>query len=132
MRIAVTQCGYALEYASDELRANKEIVKIALGKPQDEEEDPPALDYASEDLRNDEEVAQLAVSYDEWSLGPLSEALRKNRAIIGRTAVLQDGRVLEFAAADLRRDDDFVKARVAESPLALPDASQILRGNARS
>ncbi len=45
MIIAVTQCGSALEYASEYLKADKEVVTVAVA------ENGYALEYASEDLK---------------------------------------------------------------------------------
>ena len=52
--IAVKQDGLALEYASDRLRDNPEIVKIAV------KQDGFALEYASDRLQGDIELRKLA------------------------------------------------------------------------
>ena len=55
--IAVQQNGYNLEYVSDELRADKEVVIAAV------QQDKFALQFASDDLKIDEEV--LAITKKE-------------------------------------------------------------------
>ncbi len=55
--IAVQQNGYNLEYVSDELRADKEVVIAAV------QQDKFALQFASDDLKIDEEV--LAITKNE-------------------------------------------------------------------
>ena len=59
--IAVQQNGYNLEYVSDELRADKEVVIAAV------QQDKFALQFASDDLKIDEEVIAITKneSFDE-------------------------------------------------------------------
>ena len=56
--IAVQQDGYNLEYVSDELRADKEVVIAAV------QQDKFALQFASDDLKIDEEVLAIAKKED--------------------------------------------------------------------
>ena len=57
--IAVAQNGCALEYASDELKNDKEVVMIAVAQ------NGWALEYASDEMKSDKEVATAAVMQDE-------------------------------------------------------------------
>ena len=53
--VAVAQYGGALEFASEELRADAEIVRTAV------DQYGWALEYASRELRVDAEIARIAV-----------------------------------------------------------------------
>ena len=55
---AVKNTGYALEFASDELKADKEVVTTAVNNAGD------ALAYASHKFKADKEVVMLAVNVD--------------------------------------------------------------------
>jgi hypothetical protein len=54
VKLAVTQSGYALKFASEILQDDPEIVKLAV------EQEAHAICYASERLRNDPELAAIA------------------------------------------------------------------------
>jgi hypothetical protein len=61
---AVQQNGYALEYASDELKKEREIVLTAMRSDRD------ALQFASKELQNDCKIVQIvqskAVEEGQW------------------------------------------------------------------
>jgi hypothetical protein len=59
---AVKQNGWALEYASEELKRDREVVMEAV------KQEGTALQYASEELRGDREVVLEAVKQDGWAL----------------------------------------------------------------
>jgi hypothetical protein len=69
--VAVAQDGRALEYASEELRADKEVVLAAVAQ------DGRALRYASEGLTSDKEVVLAAVAQDGRALHYASDVLRQ-------------------------------------------------------
>ena len=71
MLAAVTQNGYALEYAPTDLKADKEVVLAAVTQNGD------ALKYASTDLKADKEVVLAAVAQDWKALFSASYDLRK-------------------------------------------------------
>ena len=52
---AIGENGMVLQFASDELRNNKEVVLAAV------EQDGRALQFASEDLKGDEDIVLAAV-----------------------------------------------------------------------
>ena len=68
---AVTTSGYALEYACEELKADKEVVLVAVNSIGD------ALEYASEELKNDKEVVIEAVFSYPDAVEFASEGLKK-------------------------------------------------------
>ena len=69
---AVKSNGYALEYASPELRNNKDVVMTAV------QNDGHALQFASEELRSDIDVVLAAVQRSgDWMLEYTSKELRE-------------------------------------------------------
>ena len=50
---AVKSKGWALQFATDELKADKEVVLVAI------KSDPDAIEYASGSLKNDKEITDL-------------------------------------------------------------------------
>ena len=57
----VKQNGYALDYADDSLKADREVVLAAV-----KEYGRAALQYASEELQQDEELQKIAEEAEEW------------------------------------------------------------------
>ena len=98
---AVKQSGEALEYASEALKNDREIVLEAVKQNGD------ALAYAGEDLKNDREIVLEAIKQSGGALEYASEALNNDREIV-LEAVKQDGRSLQFAAKGLREDKDII------------------------
>ena len=61
LSLAVQKNGLSLKYASDELKNNFEIVKIAVQKNRG-----LALEYASDELKNNFEIVKLAIQKYGW------------------------------------------------------------------
>ena len=55
--LAVKNDGFALEYASDELKADKEVVMAAVQNDENE----GVINFASDELKADKEVVMAAV-----------------------------------------------------------------------
>ena len=140
---AVSKDGAALEYAAEELKADREIVMTAVS------EDGWALEFVAEALRGDREIVMTAVSENGSALeyatkdlkedeGMLQHALERsvNRGdVIGLKVALLSGRccsevfckfilriggrgdqmVLRRCAASLDLDPDYVGSSVAFS-----------------
>lgn len=119
---AVAQHPWALKYASDTLRNNSEIVLTAV------EQHGLALQYASDELRNNHDIVLYAVIQDGWSLKYASEALRDN-FIIARAAVMQDSWSLKFAGNSIKNNHEIVIAAVRHNGLSLEFASDELKSN---
>jgi hypothetical protein len=100
MLAAVQQDGRALEYASADLRADREIVLAAV------QENGYALEYASADLRADREIVLAAVQQDGYVLQYVSDDLRADRDIV-LAAVQQKGRVLLVINKKFFSDPEF-------------------------
>ena len=98
--------GLALAHASSELRSNRSVVLIAVrlsGR---------ALRYASEELRDDGDVVSKAVGSCGMALEYASTRLQADRDLV-LGAVRDDGHALAYAAARLRADRDVVLAAVS-------------------
>ena len=72
----MTQSPWALEFASDELRADREVVLAAVSQH------GFALQYASDALRDDAEVVLAAVKMDGVALKFASDELRGDREVV--------------------------------------------------
>lgn len=73
---SVKNYGWALEYASEELKNDYEVVMQAI------ENDSTSLACASDELKNDYEVVSKAVKLDAYALEYASESLKKDKEII--------------------------------------------------
>ena len=116
---AVAKFGWALLYASKQLRSDKQVVLAAVA------EQARAIEYACESLRDDKEFMLTAVAKCGLSLSYASEAIRADREVV-QFAVAQDGCSLEFASEELKADKQVVLAAVAQNAAALMFASEEL------
>ena len=124
--------GTVLEFASDELRGDKEVVLVAVSQSW------RALEFASEELHRDKEVVlhvlKDAVRHNTANdvlhifNGSLSENLRADKEVVG-FAVGWAGKALEFSSNDLRGDMTMVYSAVRQDPEAFQYASKELRGD---
>jgi hypothetical protein len=103
MLAAVQRDGYALEYASAELQADRKVVLAAV------QQEGYALVHASAELKADREVVLAAVQQYGGALGDASAELRADREVV-LAAVRQNGDALVYASAELQRDDAVFKA----------------------
>jgi hypothetical protein len=74
--IIVQQNGLALEYASDDLKNDREVVLAAV------QQNGLALEYASDDLKNDREVVLAAVQQDGFALEYASTNLQDDKEVV--------------------------------------------------
>ncbi|KAG2374728.1 hypothetical protein C9374_010472 [Naegleria lovaniensis] len=93
--------GFALEYASQELRNDREIVLEAV------KQNGFALEYASQELRNDREIVLEAVKQNGFALEYASQELRNDRGFV-LEAVKQNGFAFRYASQELINDRGFV------------------------
>ena len=97
----VKQNGFALEYASEELKNDKEIVLEVV------KQNGYALKYASKELKNDKEVVLEAVKQNGYALKYASKGLKNDKEIV-LEAVKQNGNALRFASKTLKNDKEFI------------------------
>jgi CxxC motif-containing protein len=72
---AVKDVGLNLEYASEELKADKKIVMAAV------KQDGRSLEYASKELRADKKIVMAAVNQSPWAFEFASEKLQRNKDV---------------------------------------------------
>jgi vacuolar-type H+-ATPase subunit H len=73
---AVKQHGHSLDYASEELKNDKEVVLEAV------KQHGHSIYYASEELKNDKEVVLEAVKQNGSSLDYASEELKNDKEVV--------------------------------------------------
>ena len=105
---ALQQGNYVLEFCSDELRADKEIVMLEMqmdGVDQFE----TALEYASKEIRADKEVVLAALKWDGYSIRYASEALKNDREV-AMVAVQNDiyGVTFDCIGEELQNDREII------------------------
>jgi len=141
----VKQDGMFLDFASDELRNNKEICLAAI------KNNKAAFTFFSNELRDDKEfilecakhngyileimddnykddydIVMAAVKNDGHTLEFASERLANNKEIV-REAIYSDNDSLQFASNELRNDKDIVLAAIKNSSSSLIYASDNLK-----
>ena len=114
--------GWALKYAAEELKADRDVVLAAVRK------DGRALEYAAEELRADRDVVLAAVRNSGWTLQYAAPELRGDREVV-LAAVSQSRWALRFAAPELRADREVVLAAVSQCGWALEFAADALKAN---
>ena len=119
---AVGGQGKLLEWASDELRDDEEVVKTAL------ENDGEAMEFASDRLKDNKDLMLLAIKGAPWTACYASDRLRADRDVI-MASVKTYGQTLYFASEELRDDYDVVKAAVSNKGIIVKYASFRLRDN---
>ena len=115
---AVREDGRAIQYASEALRADREVVLAAV------QQNDIAFAYASKDLREDRETVLAAVREKGDALFAASDDLHADREVV-LAAVRQNGWALQFADDNLRADREIVLAAVKQSGSSL----QFARGD---
>ena len=121
---ALAQHGGALQYASDELRADPDIVLAAIRPGGTALE----LMHAHQGLRANRSFMLRAVSRAGRSLRSAAAVLRSDRVLVV-AAVAQDGAALSYASDELKADREVVLAALASSGTALRYAGAELRGD---
>ena len=121
--------GYLLEYTSDELKNDREVVITAISNSNGQ-----ALQYASEQLKNDREVIFTALKYNSDLLKHASDELKNDREII--IAALQKNAseygsecVLKYVSDDFKNDFEIVKIAIKNSDYALQYASDKIKND---
>jgi hypothetical protein len=100
---AVTQNGWALKHASAALRSDRGIVLAATRSY------CLALTEASEELRSDRDFVVAVVARSGLALQCASSRCRGDKEV-ALAAVTQDGRSLAHASSELRADEDVLRA----------------------
>jgi hypothetical protein len=99
--ITVKYIGYSLKYASESLRDDKDVVIAAV------QNDGWALKYASENLQNDRNIVLIAVNREGYSLRYASESLKDDREI-ALVAIKRCIDAFQYSSENLRNDEYFL------------------------
>ncbi len=119
---SVAKNGHTLEFASNALKNDFEVVSVAIayfGKP---------LLYANKRLQNNKKIVLSAVAQYGYALSWTSEELRADREVV-LAAVNNNGKSLYYASDNLRADKDVVLAAVKNNGYALEYANDSLRAD---
>jgi len=98
--------GLLLEYASDELRSDLDIVSIAITN------NGLSIRYA-DNFMNDPSIVFMAISQNGMALEFASEELQNNFFIV-LNAVLQNGFAIQFSSDDLKENKEIVIAALKQ------------------
>ena len=104
----VKRNGHYLQYASEELKNNKEVVLEAV------KQNGNALQYTSKELKNDKEVVLISVEENGYALQFASEILKNDKEVV-LEAVKQNGNAFEFASEILRIDKVFISELIKQN-----------------
>ena len=119
----MSQDGWALQSATEELKGDYEIVMAAVSQ------DGYALQDAAEELKGDREIVMAAVSQNGGALRFAAEELKGDREIV-MAAVSHFGEALRHATKELKGDREIVLAAVSQSRFALRYVTEELKGDA--
>ncbi|NOS67320.1 MAG: DUF4116 domain-containing protein, partial [Candidatus Peribacteraceae bacterium] len=143
---AVGRAGHALEFASDALKDDIDVVRAALRTARPFafvsprlKRDPSIIillagvvDRASEipvEFRNDRQIVLILLRRLKVQLNEIPEAFRNDKAVV-LIAVQASGDALQFASLPLKADRDVVLAAVRSFGPSLQYASEALRDDA--
>ena len=115
--ILVNQSGYALEYVSEELRADREVVLTAVNQ------NGTALGFASKELQADRDVVLAAVTNMGYAIRDAAPHLQADREVV-LTAVTNNGDSLRYVLPEYTEDLKVVLTAVTHNGNSLLYASQ--------
>jgi Domain of unknown function (DUF4116) len=118
LKAAVGKCGMPMKYASNRLKANKEIALLSIKK----DRFCSAYQYLSEALRADKEVALVATKAQGMSLSHSSKELQDDKDVV-LMAVSHFADNLAAASERLKNDKEVVLAAVTKSVSSIRFAS---------
>jgi hypothetical protein len=118
MMAAVQNQGKALQFASPELRRDKELVMVAV-------QHGFALKYAAPILCADKEVVMAAVKHLSIELQYALVELRRDKEVV--MAAVQQGEALQFASPEMQADKEVVLAAIRKTPHSILSASAELQ-----
>ena len=110
------------QYASDQLKADKEVVLAAINF------DGLALQYASIELKADKEVVLAAVKNTGYALEFASDELKADNEVV-TVAVNKAGDALAYASHDFKADKELVMLAVSNVGYALAYADDAFKAD---
>ena len=146
MRFLLANMGKLIEYASDDIKDNKELIIIAASSTsslkwaskrlQDDyytvmsivSKNGLSLKYASDRLRNNTDLVFTAISNKGESLRYTSDRLKDDNKIV-MAAVSQNGSFFQYASKRLKDDNNIVIAAASKNESSLQYASKRLKND---
>lgn len=107
----VQEYGMQLEYASDELKNDKDVVEKAITSC------GAAIKFASKELKNDKDLAIKAVQQYGLALEYLPNELKNDKDVV-LEAVSKHGAAIKFASNELKNDKEVIEKSVEQYPKA--------------
>jgi len=116
LSVIETMGGDALEHASLELKASKEIVMASVKRPSPPTGSP--IRHADSIMQTNLDIAMAAVEMDGMAIAYVGDTLLNNQSLIKR-AVEQNGMALEFLDSKWKSDTGIVAAAVKQNEEAI-------------
>lgn len=91
----------ALEYASEELKGNRDLVLTVV------QQCGSALQYAAADMKDDGRIVLAAVQNDGLALKSVSEQMKKNEWVV-MAAVQENGLAIQYAAEEMKNNERII------------------------
>ena len=107
----VQEYGMQLEYASDELKNDRDVVEKAITSC------GAAIKFASNELKNDKDLAIKAVQQYGLALEYLPNELKNDKEVV-LEAVSKHGAAIKFASNELKSDKEVIEKSVEQYPKA--------------
>lgn len=125
VKAAVSNQGEALRHASQTLKANESIVKIAVSAPLSVN----TLDYASEALKDNKEVVLLAVKNSPNAFQSASGRLQQDKEVLITAASRMPFNEINSINPNAKNDDDVMKVAILRNTAGFRFASETLRND---
>jgi len=120
VEMAISSFGVSIQFASTELRENRELVIKAVSQ------DGRALQYVPNHFKGDIEIVEIALITHGFAIRYASTELKVNREL-AKKAVSQNGLAIRFLSNELQSDKEITKIAINENPMAVKFASYELQ-----
>lgn len=118
---AVSETGFAFQYASERLRNDKEVALEAISAY-------PVLKFLGDDLKEDPDIFLNAIKKNHFAYSMLPESLKDNKDIMLAMALI-DGKFLKDASPRLRDNEQFILNAIKIAPWTIAYASPRLQND---
>ncbi|KAG2373378.1 hypothetical protein C9374_012244 [Naegleria lovaniensis] len=112
----VRKNGLCLEFMSNELKSNREVVMDAISQ------NGNALKFASEELRDDTKIVDLALDYDLECIRFASQNVLSCKSYM-MDVISENGFLLEYASDNLKADEQIIEKAFLQEPQSIEFAS---------
>ena len=112
VEMAISTFGVSIQFASTELKENKELVIKAVYQ------DGRALQYVPNEFKGDREIVEIALLTYGYAIRYASTELKANREL-AKKAVSQNGTAIRYLSNELQSDREIAKIAVSQNGNAL-------------